>query len=138
MRTVVTKCVQALLFALIAVDGGACGPELAASDDAAHEEFLDAAEQSIDVMCTRLEACEESIENNNLIIIIAPFPNDSCYEPLLSSTERIYRGNRCKDPETMLAFYDCIAELECPSVGAGREHCVDELAAIEAALCYPF
>ena len=126
------------LASAVSILAGGCGPALVSEEQETDDEFLAEAEELVDAMCTRLEACEERREQYYLVEIIGPFPDDSCYEPLLDSTERIYEGDRCTKPETLLVLYDCMSAQECPSVNGAHEDCADELEAVEAALCYPF
>ena len=120
----------------------ACGPELRSGDDAeADEAFLAEAEELVDEVCTQTETCEDWWNDRPQLVeyFFNVFEYTSeCHAPLLDGTERIYFGDRCTDPQTMLALFECIAAVDCPSYFDKEELCAAEIAAVEAALCNPF
>src|SRR5690606_25198331 len=123
-------------------------PELASSEEDADEMFLVEAEESVDAFCTHNEECEDWWNSRGLLVayffdVFETTP--ACYEPLRNSIERIHGGDRCTDPDTMLALLDCVAAIPCPSYQEyrhrdenGTELCAEERTAMEDARCNPF
>jgi hypothetical protein len=117
----------------------ACGPSIAADDDAPDDDaFLAEVEESVDALCVQIDACEEYWgDQTGAEYSFAPLPGGGCYR-LVEATERISAGPGCAQPDTMLDLYACFADVECPQFRERNEVCAAELRAIEDAMCNPF